>query len=48
MAIQKLGKPIEYIGLHYVGAQKYPSQLISEEEFEARWQKIACKAKALN
>ena len=27
-AIQKLGKPIEYHGLHYVGALKYLSQTI--------------------
>ena len=47
-AIQKLGKPIEYHGLHYIGAQKYPSQMISEEEFEARWQKLASEARELN
>jgi Protein of unknown function (DUF2608) len=47
-AIHKLGKPIEYHGLHYTGAQKYPSQMISEEEFETRWQKLASLAKELN
>ncbi|CDZ81890.1 hypothetical protein BN1013_02426 [Candidatus Rubidus massiliensis] len=47
-AIQKLDKPVEYHGLHYIGAQKYPSQMISEEEFEARWQKLALEAKELN
>lgn len=47
-ALQKLGKPIEYHGLHYIGAQKYPSQMISEEEFETRWQKLALEAKGLN
>lgn len=47
-AIQKLDKPIEYHGLHYIGAQKYPSQMISEEEFETRWQKLASEAKELN
>ena len=40
-ALQKLDKPIEYQGLHFVGAQKYPSKMISEEEFEARWQELA-------
>lgn len=46
-AIQKLGKPIEYIGLHYSGAQTYPSLLISEEEFTLRWQKLAAEVKEL-
>lgn len=46
-AIQKLNQPIEYHGLHYLGAQKYPSPMISEEEFEERWQKLASEAKAL-
>lgn len=47
-AIQKLNKPIKYCGLHYLGAQKYPSKIISEEEFESRWQKLASQAKELN
>lgn len=47
-AIQSFSKPIQYHGLHYIGAQKYPSQMISEEEFEARWQKLASEAKELN
>jgi hypothetical protein len=47
-AIQKLDKSIEYHGLHYLGAQKYPSKMISEEEFESRWQKLASQAKELN
>lgn len=46
-AIQKLGKPIEYHGLHYIGAQKYPSEMISEEEFESKWQQFALQAKHL-
>lgn len=46
-AVQKLGKSIEYHGLHYIGAQKYPSQMISEKEFEARWQKLASEAREL-
>jgi hypothetical protein len=44
-AIQKLDRPIEYLGLHYLGAQNYPSKIISEEEFESRWQKLASEAK---
>lgn len=47
-AIQKLDRPIEYQGYHYLGAQKYPSKMISEEEFESRWQKLASEAKELN
>lgn len=43
-AIQQLEKPIEYRGLHFLGAQKYPSPLISEEEFTSRWQKLAAQA----
>jgi hypothetical protein len=47
-AIQKLDRPIEYQGLHFLGAQKYPSKTISEEEFEARWQQLALQAKELD
>lgn len=47
-AIQKLGKPIEYVGLHFIGAQKYLSKMISESEFESRWQKLASEARVLN
>lgn len=47
-AIQKLDRPIEYHGLHYIGAQKYPSKMISEEEFESRWQQLALQAKQLD
>lgn len=43
-AIQTLGKPIEYHGLHYHGAKEYPSQQISEKEFESRWQALAEEA----
>lgn len=39
-AIQRLNCSIEYHGFHYLGAQKYPSEIISEEEFESRWQKL--------
>lgn len=47
-AIQKLDHPIEYQGLHFLGAQKYPSKTISEEEFESRWQELALQAKQLD
>lgn len=47
-AIQKIDKQIEYHGFHYIGAQNYPSKLISENEFESRWQELATIAKELN
>lgn len=47
-AIRKFDTSIEYRGLHFRGAQKYPSKMISEDEFEARWQDLASKAKQLN
>ncbi len=43
-ALQQLDKPIEYLGLHYLGAQNYPSKNISEDEFISRWQNLASKA----
>ena len=47
-AIQTLDRPMEYQGIHFVGAQKYPSKMISQEEFESKWQKLASEAKELN
>lgn len=47
-AIQKLDRPIEFYGFHYLGAQVYPSKMISEEEFESSWQKLAFELKKLN
>lgn len=47
-AIQKFGKPIEFRGLHFLGAQKYPSMVISEDEFQSRWRKLASEAKELD
>jgi hypothetical protein len=47
-AIQTLGKPIEYVGVHFLGAQKYPSKKISEVEFESRWQQLAAEVMKLN
>ncbi|CCB85568.1 putative uncharacterized protein [Parachlamydia acanthamoebae UV-7] len=46
-AIQQLEKPIEYQGLHFLGAQNYPSQRISEDEFELQWLKYASEVKEL-
>lgn len=47
-AIQKLDQSIEYQGFHYLGAQRYPSEMISAEEFETRWQKLASQAMEMN
>lgn len=47
-AIQKLDHSIEYLGFHYLGAQEYPSEVIREEEFESRWQKLASQSKEIN
>ncbi len=47
-AIQKLNLSIEYQGFHYLGALQYPSEVISEEEFESRWQQLALRAQEIN
>jgi hypothetical protein len=47
-AIQKLEKPIAYQGLHFLGAKSYPSKLITEEEFESKWQKLAEQTKQID
>lgn len=43
-SLKELGRPIDYIGLHYVGAKDYPSEMISESQFEARWKEVAKEA----
>lgn len=48
MAIQRLDRSIEYQGLHFIGAMQYPSKIISENEFESQWQKLAYETKELN
>lgn len=40
-AIHSLNRPIEYHGLHFLGAQKFPSKAISEDEFTSQWQALA-------
>jgi len=47
-AVQKLDRHFEFVGLHFLGAQKYPSTLISEKEFEDRWLELAYESKQLN
>lgn len=40
MALQRIKKPISYTGIHFTGAQYYPSQVIKEEEFTSKWQAL--------
>lgn len=47
-AAQKLDRPVEFIGLHYTGAKKYPSKVISREEFESAWKKTVATASEFN
>ena len=47
-AIQKLDRPIDYQGVHFLGAHKYPSLQISEGEFESRWKELAAQAMAID
>ena len=47
-AIQTMNRPVKYQGVHFLEAQKYPSKVISEKDFESQWQKLASEAKELN
>lgn len=47
-AIQQMNRRVEYLGLHFLGAQNYPSEQISEEAFTASWQELALQAQQLN
>lgn len=40
-SLQNLKRPIEFIGVHYLGALKYPSEVITEKDFETRWRELA-------
>lgn len=48
VAIKKLDRPIAYQGLHFLGAQKYPSTMLTEQEFEARWKELASAAMSMS
>ncbi|WP_075883557.1 DUF2608 domain-containing protein [Candidatus Protochlamydia sp. W-9] len=48
IAIEKLNRAVQYHGIHFIGAQKYPSKMISENEFESRWQQLASEAKEMD
>lgn len=46
--LQKEFPHIEYIGVWYLGALAYPSKIISEEEFVAKWQQTISQAMLIN
>lgn len=46
--LQKNYASIDYRGIHYTGALSYPSRLISEEEFEAQWVRLAREANVID
>ena len=39
---------IQYEGIHYLGAENYPSPQISQQEFEAKWSTLAELAMKIN
>jgi hypothetical protein len=39
-ALYQLDPSIEYLGVHYLGAKQYPSPLVTEEEFIAKWKQL--------
>lgn len=41
LALQQMNRRVEYQGLHYLGAEHYPSEQISEEAFATCWQELA-------
>lgn len=43
-ALQQLGLAIEFEGLLFTGAMNYPSQEITAEQFEMRWQELVKQA----
>ena len=42
------GKSIDYQALHFIGAKNYPSEILTEEQFESRWKELADEAERLN
>ncbi len=44
-AAKKLG--IAYTGIHFLGAQQYPSEQISEAQFESEWNTLAAAAQKM-
>jgi hypothetical protein len=42
------GSLIDFLPLHFVGAQDYPSKVVTEEHFEARWKELLKESEVLN
>jgi hypothetical protein len=47
-ALQTMNKSVEFLGLHFLGAQEYASKMISESEFESQWQGLALEVTKLD
>lgn len=47
-AISALNPAIEFKGIHFTGANDYPSEIIPEEQFETSWRKLAEMAKTID
>lgn len=47
-SIKQIKKPIEYHGIHFLGAINYSSEVITEELFEARWKELAEESKKID
>jgi hypothetical protein len=43
-ALLNYDQGIDFLGLHYLGANSYPSRPISAEEFGAKWEAFAAEA----
>jgi len=39
-ALYQFDPSIEYLGVHYLGAKQYPSPVVTEEEFIAKWKQL--------
>lgn len=48
LALQQMNRRVEYQGLHFLEAQNYPSEQLSEEAFISKWQELALQANQLN
>ncbi len=47
-SLNKYNPLIQYDGIHYLGANLYPSPQISEQEFETKWSALAELTKTIN
>jgi hypothetical protein len=47
-ALEKLDKQIQFHGLLYAGAKNYPSVIISEQEFQKKWEQVVLESKKID